>query len=71
MDHNSDWTKSIDLSKFNLQAFTKRLDDAVSGKPITWKCPFCGNDVVLIEQDSVHSVIGCTVCDMRIKLGEF
>lgn len=63
-----DWTKNCTARTINTAAFVERMEAVKEGKATDWKCPFCGGNVGLIEQDEVKTVIGCDSCDMRINL---
>lgn len=65
---DEDWTKHCTTKTVNTMDFVNMMQAVKSGKPVDWKCPFCGGDVVLMENEDGHIVIGCEECDMRINL---
>ncbi len=65
---DGDWTKNCTSETVDLAAFADLIQRAESGEEISWRCPFCGGEVGLLEKESGHSVIGCRSCDMRITL---
>lgn len=67
----SDWTSRCSTKPVNTTAFVDMIMAAQAGKPVNWKCPFCGGDVTLMETDGEHAEIGCTECDMRITLDSY
>ena len=65
---SADWTKAANQKPINTTDFVRRLRDMRAGKPVEWKCPFCGAEVVLMGNEEGRTLIGCSECDMRISL---
>lgn len=63
-----DWTKNCTTKTVDTRIFVNKMQAIKAGQPVDWKCPFCGVDVVLMENEDGHIVIGCEECDMRINL---
>ena len=63
-----DWTEKKSDKPINMTSFTNTLQAIKSGKDVDWRCPFCGETVILMEKDDSHTLIGCSSCDMRINL---
>ena len=62
-----DWTKRCNTKTVDTTAFVNMMQAVKAGKPVNWKCPFCGGNVILMENDGGHTTIGCDECDMRIN----
>jgi len=65
---DEDWTSKCMVRTMDTAAFVDRLQAVKAGRPVEWKCPFCGGNVGLIEQKETKTLIGCDSCDMRIEL---
>lgn len=62
------WPQQCTTQTIDTEAFVTLMEKVKAGHKVKWKCPFCGGDVGLIEQDERKALIGCDSCDMRITL---
>lgn len=65
---DEDWTKTCTTKIMDTMSSVNMMQAVKSGKPVDWKCSFCGGNVVLMKNEEGQTIIGCEECDMCIIL---